>query len=205
MGAVELARRVGRGRRSALGIHGFSQGGFLVDAGKHAEDAIAPLVARQPFPEAWRVVLVLPRGSAGLHGADESEAFERLHARGVAPEPTGRLCRLLLLGVLPALVEGDCRAFGEALYEFNVRVGEAFAAVQGGVYASPRAAELVAFIRQQGVTGVGQSSWGPTVFAVVDGEAPGRDLLDRVRRRFWLDGDEVWLTAACNRGAVTEA
>src|SRR5262249_18594470 len=56
----ELARRVGRGRRSALGVHGFARGGFLVEAGQGAADALAPLVARVDFPEGWRVLVVLP-------------------------------------------------------------------------------------------------------------------------------------------------
>ena len=81
------------------------------------------------------------------------------------------LCRLVLLGMLPALAEHDLEAFGEALYDFNCRAGEPFAPVQGGVYAGPRIAEVVAFVRQQGVRGVGQSSWGPTVFAVTEDEA----------------------------------
>jgi beta-RFAP synthase len=201
--AVELAHRVGRGRRSALGVHGFARGGLLVDAGKHDPETVAPLVARHPFPEAWRILLVLPRRSAGLHGAEESQAFERLHAQGIAPERTERLCRLVLLGLLPALVEMDCRAFGEALYELNVLVGEAFAVVQGGVYAGARVADVVTFIRRQGVAGVGQSSWGPTVFAVVENEAQGRQLAGRVQGRFGLDLGEVLLTPACNHGAVT--
>src|SRR5262249_3303598 len=41
-----LARRVGRGARSALGAHGFEQGGLLVEAGKRSPDRLAPLVAR---------------------------------------------------------------------------------------------------------------------------------------------------------------
>jgi beta-RFAP synthase len=204
LGTVELARRVGRGRRSALGVYGFAHGGFLVDGGKRDSERIAPLVAWLPFPESWRVVLVLPRGAAGLHGPEESHAFERLHAQGIAVERTDRLCRLVLLGLLPALADGDCRTFGECLYEFNVLVGEAFAAVQGGVYAGQRVADLVAFVRGQGVTGVGQSSWGPAVFAVVESEAEAGELAQRVRQRFGLDEGEVLVTAACNDGAVAE-
>src|SRR5262245_63296945 len=37
--AGELARLVGRGLRSGLGVHGFERGGFLVDAGQRAEAA----------------------------------------------------------------------------------------------------------------------------------------------------------------------
>jgi beta-RFAP synthase len=202
LGAAELARRVGRGRRSALGVYGFEQGGFLVESGKHSDEGLSPLAARVAFPEAWRLVLALPRQAPGLHGSDEQEAFRRLAEGGAAPLPTDALCRLVLLGMLPALAEGDLDAFGEALFAFNARVGEAFAPVQGGPYAGPRVAELVAFLRAQGARGVGQSSWGPAVFAVVGDEGRAADLAARVRRQFGLAAEEVFVTRACNRGAV---
>jgi beta-ribofuranosylaminobenzene 5'-phosphate synthase len=198
-----LARRVGRGLRSALGAHGFERGGLLVEAGKSSADALAPLVVRLPFPDRWRLVLVLPTmedRAAGLHGVSEVEAFARLAARSAAFNRTDALCRLVLLGLLPALVERDVEAFGEALHDFNAQVGEVFAPVQGGVYASPRIAELVAFVRREGVRGVGQSSWGPTVFAVVADDDRAAHLAGRLRDRFSL-GDAVLVTPASNHGA----
>jgi len=203
-----LARRVGRGLRSALGAHGFEQGGLLVESGKNSAERLAPLVARLSFPEPWRVVLVLPAGDeskSSLHGAREVEAFAQLAARPAAPDRTDILCRLVLLGLLPALVERDLDAFGEALYEFNVRVGEAFAPVQGGVYASARVAELTAFLRGEGVHGVGQSSWGPTVFAVVADDDHASRLAARLRKHFALEETAVLVTPACNHGALLES
>jgi beta-RFAP synthase len=200
-----LARWVGRGLRSALGTHGFEQGGFLVEAGKHSADGLAPLVARLPFPDDWRVVLVLPRleaRAAGWHGLREVQAFAQLADRPAPPERMDVLCRLVLLGLLPALAERDVEAFGEALYEFNVRVGEAFAPVQGGVYASADVAEVVAFVRGQGIRGVGQSSWGPTVFAVVADADQAEHLSARLRARFGLEDAAVPVTPACNHGAT---
>jgi beta-ribofuranosylaminobenzene 5'-phosphate synthase len=201
-----LARRVGRGLRSALGAHGFERGGLMVESGKRANE-LAPLVVRLPFPESWRLVLVLPSTddrNAGMHGAGEVEAFDRLAAHPVSHERTDALCRLVLLGLLPALVECDLDAFGAALHEFNVRVGEAFAPVQGSVYASPRIAERVAFVRGQGVRGVGQSSWGPTVFAVVADDERAQHLATRLRERFGLEDADVLVTSARNNGAVIE-
>jgi beta-RFAP synthase len=113
------------------------------------------------------------------------------------------LCRLVLLGLLPALAERDLDAFGEALYDFNRRVGVGFAPVQGGSYASPRIAELVSFVRGEGIRGVGQSSWGPTVFAVTSDDDRARSLKERICTRFGLDESEVIITHANNRGAVT--
>jgi beta-RFAP synthase len=202
LGATELARRVGRGARSALGVHGFGAGGFLVDGGKREADALASLVARAAFPEDWRVVLALPSSGPGLHGVSERQAFERLAVAPTDPAHISALCRLVLLGMLPALAERDVEAFGEALYDFNVRVGEAFAPVQGGTYAGPQIAELVAFLRRASIRGVGQSSWGPAVFAVVADEDRATDLAAALRMRFALDKSQVVITGGDNQGAV---
>ncbi len=196
----ELSRRAGRGLRSAVGVHGFDRGGFLVDAGKAEGEGLAPLVARIRFPEEWHVVLVLPAGETGLHGAPERQAFEQLQTPPAAH--TDALCRLVLLGLLPALLEHDLPAFGAALHEFNARAGEAFAPVQGGTYASPRVAELVTWVRQQGVAGVGQSSWGPGVFAVVGDEDEANHLAAAIRRQFGLWSGQVLVTEALNEGAT---
>ncbi len=197
LSAADLARLVGRGLRSAVGAHGFAGGGFVVDAGHGGEGGLAPLVARVAVPEGWRVVLALPPDPAAWHGGRERRAFDLLAAR---PSATDRMCRLLLLGVLPALAGGDLDAFGEALHEYNVRAGEAFAPAQGGTYSTPRVAELVAFIRSQGVKGTGQTSWGPAVFAVAGDEDRARALADRLHDHF---GPEVStrVSPPCNRGA----
>jgi beta-RFAP synthase len=203
---VALARRVGRGQRSALGIHGFAHGGFLVEGGKQAGTAVSPLLARVDFPEAWRIVLIIPPHPSGVHGEAEALAFARLGESGPgAPlELTESLCRLVLLGLLPALVERDLAAFGEALHDFNARAGKLFAGVQRGTYATPQAMELVRLLRRQGVRGVGQSSWGPAVFAVVADEDEGRHVARMLRERLPFAPGEVLVTAACNRGARVE-
>jgi beta-ribofuranosylaminobenzene 5'-phosphate synthase len=198
--APDLARRVGRGLRSALGVHGFAHGGFLVESGKRGDEAgLAPLTVRAPFPSEWRLVLATPAQARGLHGCEERQAFARLSML-----QTDALCRLVLLGMLPALAEADLEAFGESLHDFNARVGEAFAAVQGGIYAGPRVAELVEFVRRTGIRCVGQSSWGPTVFAVVEDEERAHGLRRQLASRFGLGPVEVWVSAGCNGGARME-
>jgi beta-ribofuranosylaminobenzene 5'-phosphate synthase len=200
--ATELARRIGRGQRSALGIHGFEHGGFLVEGGKRELEDISPLVARVTFPEEWRVLLVTPARQSGLHGDQERRAFENLEGLDPTGEQTDTLWRLTQLNMLPMLAVRDLAGFGEALYEFNAGVGRSFAPVQGGTYANPKTAELVAFLREQGIRGVGQSSWGPTVFAILGNDAEANDLAILLRRQFRLKGDEVVLTRACNQGAT---
>jgi beta-ribofuranosylaminobenzene 5'-phosphate synthase len=165
--AVELAVRIGRGLRSAIGVHGFERGGLIVDGGKTRADSIAPLIAHHPFPEDWQVTLHTPRDHAGWFGPRERAAFAQLAETAAPPQAEiERLCRLVLLGILPALVSHDLPAFAEAVYEYNARVGDCFAAVQGGRYSSPAIAQTIARLRSEGYRGVGQSSWGPTVFAI---------------------------------------
>ncbi len=199
--AVDLCLRVCRGGRSALGFHGSYQGGFLVEAGQTIHSRISPLVARLSFPQAWRMVLVIPAWGAGLHGFEESDAFRQLLTDGIPLQQIEHLCRLVLLGLLPALVEVDFKSFGEALFDFNSLAGQAFAKFQGGTYASARITELIQFIRSQGISGAGQSSWGPTVFAVAEDEFRANDLAGKIRQTFSLQENEVLVTRACNDGA----
>ncbi len=179
LSVAELALRVGRGLRSALGVYGFARGGFLVDAGKKGDEPLAPLVAQVDFPEEWRFVLSWPRQKKGIHGATEASAFQRLEM-AKSPEQTDALCRLVLLGMLPALRERDAAGFGAALYEFNRKVGEMFAPYQGGVYSSSFVSEMVRFLKGQGVGGVGQSSWGPLVFALAENGEKAEALVERL-------------------------
>lgn len=196
---VALAADTGRGLRSGLGVHGFAQGGCLVDGGKGPSTTVAPLLCRHNFPSGWRILLATPQSERGLAGAAEREAFARLAGQTHNPIETDALCRLALLGLLPALVERDLAAFGEAVFEFNRRAGLLFKATQGGEYSSPQAAELVDKLRGFGVRGVGQSSWGPTIFAVeeVDRLTMAAQYL---RRQYSEKSLALILTSARNRG-----
>lgn len=200
--AADLAQRVGRGERSAVGIHGFDRGGFLVEAGKLPGEAVSPLVAQYDFPEAWRVIVAIPPSGGNWSGERERCAFERAKHADDGIRTTERLTRIALLGMIPALVAEDLPAFGEAVHEFNRLAGEPFAAAQGGPYAGTEVEELIATLRQMGLHGVGQSSWGPSVFAIVGDEAEARAVSLAIRNR----GAKVQtIIAKVNRGgAVVE-
>jgi beta-RFAP synthase len=176
--ATELAARVGRGERSAVGVHGFDRGGLVVEGGKEPGGGVSPLVEHVRLPAAWRVVLFTAPETGTWHGGRERAAFAT--ASGGDPDALRRLAET---AILPAARVGDIDAFGEAVHEFNRRAGEPFAAAQGGPYASAGVAELVGSLRQLGVRGVGQSSWGPTVFAVVGDPETALSLVIRFRSR----------------------
>lgn len=205
--AAELARLSGRGMRSAIGTHGFDRGGLLVEAGKRADDEISPLVARLDLPAQWRFLLIMPKRETGLAGSDEQHAFLRLPA--VPHSTTDRLLREAMLHLLPAAGTGDFDEFCASLYRFGHLAGTCFARQQGGPYAGERTAAIVARLRQRGFEGVGQTSWGPTVFAACKDEDEARARLLDVRS--WLsdvgpsDGTDEYecvVTAPTNHGAT---
>jgi len=196
----QLARLLRRGRRSAVGIHGFALGGLIVEAGKREADAISPLIARVALPEAWRFVLLTPAGQAGLSGEAELAAFGRLPA--VPLELTDKLCHEALLNVIPAAQEGDAVAFGAAMDRFGRLAGECFAAQQGGVYASNRVEQLADAARAAGALGVAQSSWGPTLAALVADDAAAQALVAALRRQSPWEHVKAVIAAPRNRPAT---
>ncbi|MBI3407707.1 MAG: hypothetical protein HY040_05045 [Planctomycetes bacterium] len=199
---VELARALGRGARSGLGTHGFERGGFLVDGGKGPSTAVAPLIAWHPFPDDWRVLLIIPRRGQGEHGTRERDAFDCLAGRDMSPT-TSELARLVLLEMLPSLLEHDLPAFGDALYEFNRGSGKMFEPWQGGVYAHESTAAVVDWLRKKGIKATGQSSWGPTVFAIAE-EGRLRTAMEDLRRDRVSIDSEIVLTKAAASGAHVE-
>lgn len=195
----ELATIGQRGQRSGIGAGAFEFGGFLVDGGKGAADDPPPIVSRIEFPEDWRVVLVLERDSRGLHGESESAAFQALPA--FSETLCGELCRLMLMQALPALAERDIDGFGRAIGELQRVTGDYFAPAQGGRFSSPAVAQALAWFESQGIAGVGQSSWGPTGFAIVAGEAHASELARAAQLRFGDAGPLQFMVCGVrNRG-----
>ena len=198
LGVNELAALVGRGARSAIGAHGFFHGGLIIEGGKRHHEDLSPMLVQQPFPPAWRLVLICPDRLVGIHGKLEKQAFAKMPP--IPQDVTGQMCRLVLMGILPAIIERDLTGFSRSLYELQQRVGQCFATAQGGTFADPLLERIVTFIRTQGIEGVGQSSWGPTLYAVTDSEATAQSLADHLRARFDLSEREVIVTAADNQG-----
>ncbi len=198
--AVDLADLAGRGRRSGVGLHGFTRGGLVVDGGRRGPEGVPPLLVRLEFPADWWVLVVIPPQKTGLYGVREIQAFAGLPS---FPESlVDRLCRLVLLGVLPAVAEHDLIRFGEALEAVQEDVGRGFAPAQGGTFARPELAAIVADLRSVGLTGVGQSSWGPTLYGFTDAPPDRRAaILARLLDRPGLPPGAAFWTSASRDGA----
>ncbi len=202
-----LAVTLDRGRRSGIGMAAFERGGFAVDGGRRtagagSAEAVPPLIAWHPVPPAWRFVVAIPPEEHGLSGGVEESAFRAL------PQPdeavVGRICHLLVMQVLPALVEGEIGPCGAGLTEIQALVGDCFAPVQGGRYATPRRAALVEALLAAGAAGAGQSSWGPAVFGLTPSQESADALCHRLGGLAAGQDVQLFTAAADNTGAAIE-
>lgn len=194
-----LATAVGRARRSAVGTWLFGRGGFVLEGGRRGDEhAPAPLLARLPVPKRWRCVLVVPPGTPGVSGDTEAMAFATLPAPPRAE--VEHVAHLVLMSLLPALAAGDLDTFGAALTEIQCINGRWFAPAQGGTFAPGETAALVRAFGEWGAPGVGQSSWGPAVYALAANESEAQELAARARAAV-APATTVTVTSFDDRGA----
>ena len=179
---LELADMLGRGARSGIGVAAFQQGGLIVDGGRGQQTRVPPTIVRHPFPEAWRILLVLDQSDSGLHGSSESDAFSTLPR--FSDQCAGFLSRQVLARILPGIVENNIREFGLGISEIQARVGDYFAPAQGGRYTSAAVAQVIEYLAEKKVAGVGQSSWGPTGFGFFDSDTAAHSMLRELQTRF---------------------
>ena len=198
----ELALSVGRGLRSAVGTYGFAFGGLVVEQGKLPGEQISPLDCRIDLPAAWQFVLVRHCDVAGLAGEEEVAAMAALPA--VPPAVTARLIEEVRERLVPAAATNDFGAFADSLYCYGKLSGQLFAARQGGAYHGPILTELVARIRARGYPGVGQSSWGPTLFVVTASSTDAEALVAQLRQQDAGRRLHLEVSSPCNGGARIE-
>ncbi len=213
--ARRLAPNLGRGGRSGVGVAAFEGGGFVLDAGHptgrftaeppaRGEWTVPPIVSRHEIPDDWRFVLALPDADPGRSGADEDDAMRRT-VEDADPAVADEIARTVVHRVLPAVAEGDARAFGAAVSEIGRLNGAWYADAQGGIYRPPVGTIVEALADDPAVDGAGQSSWGPATYAITTADRAER-ALDAARRaldKAGVDG-RVEAVAGCNEGAQVE-
>jgi beta-ribofuranosylaminobenzene 5'-phosphate synthase len=211
----ERAPALGRGGRSGVGIATFECGGFVVDAGHPTEQftthrpadgewTVPPVVARHALPDDWRFVVALPDAPGGRSG-DGEDATIRSVVERADPGVADDLAAVLTRRLLPASAAGRLGAFGRAVTEFGRLNGAWYAEEQGGVYRPPVGRIVERLREESSVVGVGQSSWGPAVYAVTDvdrADEAGR-AAERTLEAANAAGD-VLVTRPDNEGARVE-
>lgn len=195
----QLALETGRGKRSAIGCHGFYQGGLLFEGGKVEEEPLSELQCRVDFPRDWRFLLIRPKSLQGVAGSYERELFQDAPAESNANAAS--MIQLARDVIIPAAFEADFERFSKALFEYGWLAGQSFAFAQGDVFSHPETRLRVEDLRRRGITAVGQTSWGPTVFALLKSPKAARELQQELETAHLYSDCEIRTTAARNEGA----
>ena len=199
--AQKLAQSVARGKRSAIGTHGFAQGGFIHDGGKRSGETIGHLARRVALPSSWRWVLWIDAKLQGLAGKNEEAAFEQLMRE---PRQNSEPLTSLAHQVTEAGSAGEFDLFAESLFEFGFQAGSRFSPIQGGAFNGPMLANRMQKLRDLGVRGVGQSSWGPTLFAVLPNQDQAEQLRNQTDNCAEFAGTNCVISETCHDGAVVK-
>lgn len=167
-----IAGKVGRGGTSGIGIGSFERGGFILDGGHRMEAKSAflpssfskgvppaPILCQRDFPD-WDIVLAIPLAK-GAHDLYEKDVFANLCP--IPQNEVEKLCRVILMQMLPALAEADMDTFGRA-----VNAIQDIGFKRHEVDLQPTARGLIEALRNGGAAGAGLSSFGPAVYAITD-------------------------------------
>ena len=211
LSTYELAKIMGRGGTSGIGVAAFDKGGLILDGGhsfgnncqkkdflpSNASKAPpAKVIVRYDFPENWIFILATPNIEKGMSGQKETDIFKKL-----CPIPAGEVAtisRIILMKLLPSLLEKDIQIFGSGLTDLQ-DLGFAKAARD---LMHPVTTKCIKLLLESGAYGAGQSSFGPTAYGLFKQDSDVekimmtlRDLLNK------SGGGEVLFTIPNNRGA----
>lgn len=202
----QIAKIVGRGGTSGIGVRAFDHGGFIIDGGHKVDEkpdflpssassaSPAPLITRYDFPEDWNIILAIPDVPAGASGPKEVNIFQKY-----CPIPlreVQELSHVLLMKMMPAVVEKDITAFGDSINQIqNVGFKKIELELQHHLIN-----KLIDNMRSEGAAGVGMSSFGPTVYAITDTDEKN---ISKVAEDTMKEiGGHVIVTKAQNKGAL---
>jgi beta-ribofuranosylaminobenzene 5'-phosphate synthase len=205
----EIAKVCGRGGTSGIGTGAFEYGGFLVDGGhyfgvNHEKWKFSPsssscgvppppVTARHPFPEEWKILLVIPELSSKVKGRTEQDIFSRYCP--VPEDEVGLLCREVLMRILPGVAHHDLDLFSRGI---NRSQTLGFKKVEISLQ-DRIIPDLIRSLRAAGAPCAGMSSFGPAVFAVTD-SSPS-ELEQAARETLGDLAASVFITTANNQGA----
>ncbi|MHC1635231.1 MAG: beta-ribofuranosylaminobenzene 5'-phosphate synthase family protein, partial [Candidatus Methanospirareceae archaeon] len=189
----ELARIVERGGTSGIGVAAFDKGGFILDGGhvfgKDAKEGDVktdflpssaskvpppPVLFQHPLPEDWFFVVAIPDVKRGAHGAEEVEIFKKYCP--IRGEEVEKICRIVLMRILPSVIEKDIETFAESLTMLQyIGFKKKEVELQHDIIK-----QLFSFFENLSL-GYGMSSFGPTTYAVVKGEGKARKIAEETR------------------------
>ena len=174
----------------------------MLDSGPR-RGKLPQLVSRLPFPAEWRVLLIFDASSSGLAGAERDGRLRH------APRLSGERGRRAASADHGERAAGACGArLRDVLRRRSGSCKLPWAPIsrlcKGDPMRAPRVGQALDWLRGQGVSGLGQSSWGPTGFAFAASEAEGQALLRGLRAEIRHRGLSFELAQGRNEGAKIE-
>ena len=203
----EAARRLGRGRVSGIGVAAFVHGGFIVDTGAPpgAGDYVVKPLVRIRFPSSWTLVVAIPRTRWRVDESAEPSLFAA--SGGLSRQERLYLLYVVFRRLLPSLVDGDFTGFTSALEEVQRLTGTYFSGAQGGLFCCPESEHIANILRALDGKGIGQSSWGPLVYAFYPSHTRATKALQaltRIAEREGVELEAAWVAKPRNHGALVE-
>jgi len=194
----------GRGLRSHIGLHGFLHGQMIIDRGQDASEGAlgTERTTVHGFPETWRVVLLHEDVYQGDCGESEQAIFDACSKRENPNRQ--RMLDLTSQQILPAVSNGDFQGACEGIGLYGELAGEIFRPAVGDAYRTTRIRSWVDRLRKLGLQGVGQSSWGPVVFAIVQDTHQADWLLGQIRPEV-LDGGWMYVAKAAGPARIEKS
>jgi predicted sugar kinase len=101
--------------------------------------------------------------------------------------------------LLPAIAERDFASVAASIGEMQHRLGDYFAPAQGGRWTSAAVGDALYHLRRAGTVGIGQTSWGPTGFALAPSLARAGELAAILRET--APALDIRVVTARNHGA----
>lgn len=173
---------LGRCRYGCVGYYTFIFGGLAVDSGVTDLNGrrIPKPIALLKVPRNWYVVVAVPEG----RGLNENE--EKLYMENPTAVEYQKDLYRALVELLTGVKLERIDMFTHAIETIQGVAGKYFSKAQGGFFSSPYGDLISKIMFESGLRGIGQSSWGPTIFGFTDdyvvAEQAKRNILSNLNR-----------------------
>ncbi|MHA1130895.1 MAG: beta-ribofuranosylaminobenzene 5'-phosphate synthase [Candidatus Helarchaeota archaeon] len=210
----ELARLTARAGTSRIGLTAFERGGFIMDGGhtfgkgKEKETYLpssasnappAPILYWSEVPSDWYFIITIPQIKRGAHGSEEIDIFQRNCP--IPLDEVKTVCHIILMKILPSMSTKNIDSFGQGIYELqHLGFKKIEIELQDQIIS-----ELIDFYMENGASGSGMSSFGPTTFALIKGLSNAQHLKQEIeeflKNRYKT---QIIITNVNNQGVKTE-
>ena len=186
----ECAPKLGRGERSGVGVASFEQGGFNIDEGQETISLAEGSGRRKRWkvpnkkvnlkiPREWVFVIVKLEIGEGYSGNEEKKLINFV-MKDARSDVTKEIDRVIDEKLIPAIHNENCVEFGFAVGEISRLNGIWYEKYQGGIYRPPIGNMVEKLQENSNIFGVGQSSWGPSLYSVTSKEY-GKDVENSIQ------------------------